>query len=242
MLTLGTLGFTAPMILTALAALPILWWLLRAVPPAPVLRRFPGIVLLLGLREKDPESQRTPWWLLLLRVGALAALILALAGPVLNPRTVSPGEGPLLVVLDASWASARDWPRRMERVGQAVSEARRTGRPVAVVSLTMPPPEGPVFRSGDYWQERLGSLAPQPYASPTSVPDWLGNLPAGVETLWLSDGLARDGRRALLDALEARGPVQVFEPDTPVLALMPAGFEGGAVTLSARRAGRDLPV
>ena len=240
MLTLGTLGFTAPMILTAIAALPILWWLLRAVPPAPVLRRFPGIVLLLGLREKDPESQRTPWWLLLLRVGALAALILALAGPVLNPRTVSPGEGPLLVVMDASWASARDWPRRMERVGQAVSEARRTGRPVAVVSLTTPPPEGPVFRSGDYWQERLGSLAPQPYAPPTSVPDWLGDLPAGVETLWLSDGLARDGRRALLDALQARGPVQVFEPDTPVMALMPAGFEGGAVTLSARRTGRDL--
>jgi hypothetical protein len=178
MLTLGTLGFTAPMILTALAALPVLWWLLRAVPPAPVLRRFPGIVLLLGLREKDPESQRTPWWLLLLRVGAVAALILALAGPVLNPRTVAPGEGPLLVLMDASWASARDWPRRVERVGQALSEARRTGRPVAVVSLTAPPAEGPVFRSADYWQDRVGALAPEPYAPPLALPGWLNDLPA----------------------------------------------------------------
>ena len=241
MLTLGTLGFTTPLILTALAALPILWWLLRAVPPAPVLRRFPGIALLLGLREKDPESQRTPWWLLLLRVGAVAALILALAGPVLNPRTVAPGDGPLLVLMDASWASARDWPRRTERVSQALSEARRTGRPVAVVSLTEPPADGPVFRSADYWQDRLGALSPAPYAPSAELPGWLGDLPQGVETLWLSDGLARDGRQTLLQDLQARGPVNVFEPEGPVLALMPAGFEGGAVTLTARRAGRDLP-
>lgn len=241
MLTIGTLGFTAPMILAALAALPILWWLLRAVPPAPVLRRFPGIALLLGLREKDPESQRTPWWLLLLRVGALAALILALAGPVLNPRQVTPGEGPLLVLMDASWASARDWPRRVERVSQALGEARRAGRPVAVVALTDPPAEGAVFRAADYWQERLPALAPQPFAPVAEAQGWLADLPAGLETLWISDGLARDGRQGVLAALRARGPVRVFEPDSPVLALMPPGFEGGAVTLTARRAARDLP-
>ena len=80
----AALGFTSPAILFALLALPILWWLLRAVPPAPVRRRFPGIALLLGLRDRDPESQRTPWWLLALRLTALAALIVALAGPVLN--------------------------------------------------------------------------------------------------------------------------------------------------------------
>ncbi|MDO9503680.1 BatA domain-containing protein, partial [Falsiroseomonas sp.] len=123
MLTLGALGFTAPAILTALIALPVLWWLLRAVPPAPVRRRFPGIALLLGLQERDPESQRTPWWLLALRITALAALILALAGPVLNPRQTGPGSGPLLVVMDASWASAPDWPRRIERVNEALAEA-----------------------------------------------------------------------------------------------------------------------
>ncbi|WP_209425556.1 DUF4159 domain-containing protein [Pararhodobacter sp. SW119] len=240
MLTFGALGFTTPLILIALLALPILWWLLRAVPPAPTLHRFPGIGLLLGLREKDPESQRTPWWLLALRIGALAALILALAGPVLNPRQVSPGSGPLLVVMDASWASARDWPRRIERLGQALAEARRTGRPVAVVPLTAPPVDALMFRSADYWQERVSTLAPEPFAPPRDLPVWLEDLPQGVETLWLSDGLARDGRQGLLQALQTRGPVSVFEPAGAVLALMPAGFEGGAVTLNARRAARDL--
>lgn len=239
MLTLGALGFTAPAILAALVALPVLWWLLRAVPPAPVRRRFPGIALLLGLRDRDPESQRTPWWLLALRVAALAALILALAGPVLNPRQTGPGSGPLLVVMDASWASAPDWPRRIERVHQALAEARRTGRPAAVALLSAPPGAELAFRGAEYWQERLPALAPQPFAPLSGLPDWLETLPERVDTLWLSDGLAHEGRAALYAALAERGPVTVFEPVRSVLALSAAQFEGGSVSLPLRRSPHD---
>jgi len=240
MLTLGALGFTAPAILTALIALPVLWWLLRAVPPAPVRRRFPGIALLLGLQERDPESQRTPWWLLALRITALAALILALAGPVLNPRQTGPGSGPLLVVMDASWASAPEWPRRIERAHQALAEARRTGRPAAVALLTAPPTDALAFRGAEYWQERLPSFAPQPFAPHPGLPDWVETLPAQVDTLWLSDGLAHEGRDALHAVLAARGPVSVFEPAGSVLALTPAQFDGGTVTLPLRRSPHDM--
>ena len=37
-MTLGPIAFTAPWLLAALIALPILWLLLRAIPPAPVKR------------------------------------------------------------------------------------------------------------------------------------------------------------------------------------------------------------
>ena len=39
MWSLGPVGFAAPALLLALIALPILWILLRAVPPAPIRRR-----------------------------------------------------------------------------------------------------------------------------------------------------------------------------------------------------------
>ena len=55
MLSLGALSFLAPWLLSALVVLPVLWWLLRAVPPAPARRLFPGVRLLLGL--KDPERR-----------------------------------------------------------------------------------------------------------------------------------------------------------------------------------------
>jgi len=240
MWTLGALGFTAPAILAALVALPVLWWLLRAVPPAPVRRRFPGVALLLGLREKDPESQRTPWWLLALRVGALAAVILALAGPVLNPRAQGAGSGPLLILLDGTWAEGRDWPRRIDRAQAAIDTARMAGRPVAVMTWTAAPAEGATFRDGTYWTERLSGLAPQPFAPPAGLPGWVEGLPQGTETLWISDGIAHPGRRPLLAALQAKGPVAVFQPDSPALALSAATL-AEALTVTARRDGPDLP-
>ena len=65
MTILGGIGFGAPWLLVALAALPILWLILRAVPPAPIRRRFPGVALLLGLQDDETVSDRTPWWLIL---------------------------------------------------------------------------------------------------------------------------------------------------------------------------------
>ncbi len=59
-MVIGPIGFTVPWLLIALAALPVLWWILRAVPPAPVRRMFPGVVLLLGLRDDDSVTDRTP--------------------------------------------------------------------------------------------------------------------------------------------------------------------------------------
>jgi hypothetical protein len=102
------IGFTAPWVLVALIALPVLWLILRAIPPAPIRRRFPGVVLLLGLSDEDTVTDRTPWWLLLLRMLAVAAVIVGLAGPVLNPQTREAGSGPLLILMDGSWASATD--------------------------------------------------------------------------------------------------------------------------------------
>ena len=61
MTILGGIGFTAPWLLLALFALPILWLILRAVPPAPIRRRFPGVALLLGLKDAETVSDRTPW-------------------------------------------------------------------------------------------------------------------------------------------------------------------------------------
>lgn len=110
MLILGPLGFIAPWVLTALIALPVLWLILRAMPPSPRLIAFPGVALLRGLVDRQPVARRTPWWLLLLRLAAVAALILAFAGPVWKPAPQDDADGPLLVVMDAGWAAAPTGP------------------------------------------------------------------------------------------------------------------------------------
>ncbi|MEL7027214.1 MAG: BatA domain-containing protein, partial [Pseudomonadota bacterium] len=133
---IGTIGFTAPWLLVGLIALPVLWFLLRAVPPAPIRRRFPGVALLLGLEDDEHQTDKTPWWLLLLRMIAVGLVIIGFAGPILNPEERRPGAGPLLVVVDGTWADAGDWTRRIERIDDLLTEAARDERTAAVVKLT----------------------------------------------------------------------------------------------------------
>src|SRR6056297_464510 len=234
---IGPIGFAAPWLLVALAALPILWLILRAVPPAPIRRRFPGVALLLGLRDDDSATDRTPWWLLLLRMLAVAAIIIGLAGPVLNPR--AEGEeartGPLLIMMDASWASGRDWPAQADLLESMLAEAGRAARPVALLRLSDPEP--PTFQAAESWRSRLTGLTPNPWAPAPETMVVAETLPEGdFETRWFSDGLAREGRGELLEALEARGPVTVHESPAPTFALRPAVIADGIVELTALRA------
>src|SRR5918997_5989118 len=113
MLDLGPLVFTQPWLLVARAALPALWLLLRITPPAPRKVAFPALLFLLGLRSSERTPARTPLWLLLLRLALAALLILALAGPVLNPAPGLGGRGPLVLAIDNGWAAARHWEDRL---------------------------------------------------------------------------------------------------------------------------------
>lgn len=94
MFQLGPLGFTAPALLGALAALPVIWWMLRALPPRPREMRFPAVALMRGLTDANPLARRTPIWLMLLRMLALALAILALAGPIWRPIPRVRARGP----------------------------------------------------------------------------------------------------------------------------------------------------
>ncbi|ARE38660.1 membrane protein, putative [Rhodovulum sp. P5] len=237
MWTLGPIGFTAPLLLWAAAALPLLWLILRAVPPAPIRRRFPGVALLLGLTDDETQTDKTPWWLLLLRMLAIATLIVAFAGPVLNPQDRQPGRGPLLVFMDGTWADARDWPRRIDRVEALLEEAGRDGRPVAVVQATALPEDGLPFQAAEAWAARVPGLKPAPWLpSVEVVSDWAEGLSGGFDTYWLSGGVDYPGRETILSAFEARGAVRVLETPRPVLALRPPVFEDGALRLTALRA------
>ena len=237
MLMLGPIGFATPWLLWGLLVVPLLWFLLRAVPPAPVIRRFPGIALLLGLRDHDAEADRTPWWLLVLRILAMAALILGFAGPVLHPEQKAAGTGPLLILTDGTWADARDWQGRSDRIARALDEAGRAGRPTVLVSLTDLPEGGLAFGAPDDVARTLPTLHPQPWEPDArAMATFAAGLAARFDTLWLSDGLSRDGRGALLAALQAHGSVRVWEGGREVLALGAGALSDAGLSLPVLRA------
>ncbi len=245
---IANLAFTTPILLFTLVLLPILWWLLRAVPPAPIKRRFPGIALLLGLKDDESQTDTTPWWLMLLRMLAVAGLIIGFAGPILNPDERQPGSGPLLIASDASWASARDWPGRINRMESLLAEAARDGRPVAILRLSDLPAGDLSFVAADALIPELAGLQPAAWTPPADVAETLETLTqsANFDTVWFSDGLYHPAREALTTLLQSKGTLGVIEAQRPVFALKPARFEGSDVGITAIRAtpdsARELPL
>ena len=225
MMALGPLGFAAPWLLAAGLALPLLWLLLRAVPPAPREVEFPGTALLLGLADPAPVTRYTPWWLLALRLLAVAAAIVAFAGPVWRPQpqAAGGGDGPLLILVDAGWAAAPGWAEAQARARAALDRAQAQGRPVALwlADGQGGRGQGPVFGTATDAAATLRAAAPQPWQTryPADPAAMLADAPAQFQTLWIADGLDHPGRAPLLAALGARGRVTVAVPSRPVHSL-----------------------
>tara|TARA_R110002096_G_scaffold414611_1_gene615794 strand:+ start:26452 stop:29163 length:2712 start_codon:yes stop_codon:yes gene_type:complete len=222
------IGFLSPMLLLGLLSLPILYWLLRATPPAPIIRAFPAVGLLLGLKSDENTPDRTPWWLLLLRLIAVAAVIIGFAGPILNPTERVKGTGPLLIVMDASWASAQSWEARRAKVIEILRQAVQDNRPVALQKLSDAPRGEIAFQSGNALLSDAQVITPNAWK-----PDYLSWADAIKDTdvgqvVWLSDGLNDPNRDAFLTALGDADLTVVDGLNEPI-AVRPVTFEQGAL-------------
>ena len=243
MLSLGAFAFLQPWLLLALGSLPLLWWLLRVTPPAPKRISFPPLRLLLGLQPREETPARTPLWLILLRVAAAALIILGLARPVLNPGAELTGSGPVLLVVDNGWASARNWQDREQLLTSLLQQAERAERRVALLPTAAAESDsgGVALTSAGEALQRLQELQPRPWPNDrAAVAAALENFApeAATETIWLSDGLADGGEAPLLAALRGLGSVAVYGEEAsglPHLILPPQG-EGLELQANIRRA------
>ncbi|CVI61216.1 MULTISPECIES: DUF4159 domain-containing protein [Agrobacterium] len=170
--------FTSPYILFGLLALPAIWWLLRLTPPRPKAEVFPPLKILATVLKREETPSKSPWWLTLLRMALAAAVIFALADPVVNPRNNSiAGSGPLVLVVDNSWASAPDWERRVATAEALIGDAERADRPVSI-SLTADAEHDAVPGTAGVALEKLAAAKPKPL-----VPDRVRTAEAITEAL-----------------------------------------------------------
>ena len=230
------LSFASPLLLTGLLALPVLWLVLRAVPPAAVRRRFPGVALLIGLEDKQRQADRTPLWLLILRCLIAASLIFAAAEPRWLPQGVErSSDASLLVIIDNSWAAAPDWELRTERAASEITQAGREGRQVALIATGTPEAEI-VFGPWSDALARLEVLEPVPWlGSAEESRSWIATLARRVDALWISDGLDGDWREGVLKGLRAVADVRVLEKPSPVYLLDDLTVEDGLLSIAAKR-------
>lgn len=242
--SLAALAFSTPAVLAALAALPVLWWLLRVTPPRPRRLPFPPLSIVLDLIPERQTPARTPPWLLMLRLAIAALAILAVAGPVWQPDATpeDSGKGPLLILIDNDAAAAHDWQSRIDLAAARVEAAARQGRSVAIVAMAdkveaaalVPPAEA---------QERLRAIKPQPHmgTSDARLPAILAFLreqpQAGI--VWIAAGAALkdtpSAPQALRSALQGRSLTVYRAAGPAIVAVADAANRGDGLVATLRR-------
>jgi hypothetical protein len=219
--------FATPALLLALAALPLLWWLLRVTPPAPRMQDFPAIRLLAGLKAREETAARTPPWVLILRMIAAALLIVGLAGPVLDAAGALPGgSGTLLLVMDDGWAAAPDWAARERAAGAVLDRAERAGRRVSLLTTVRTemdaPPQATPATPAPELRPLLAALRPKPWPPNRTEAAQAARASGATASVWIADGVGAAGDAALGASLTALGPVETLRPETVKAWLMRA--------------------
>jgi hypothetical protein len=237
------LGFAQPLVLLGLLSLPVLWWLLRLVPPQPTRIDFPPTRLLFDINPQEETPRRTPWWLTLLRLALATLVILAAAGPLWNPAAdVARSTSPLALLVDDGFPAAGTWDARVRAADDLINRAESDGRGVALVPLSETSREIG-FETPGAARVRLQQIKPKPYAVQRS--DALPSLTRfygannDVDTVWLSDGVDAGGGTDFVAALArviGTRPLTVIEGGlAPSLALAGAENTAGALTVKVLR-------
>lgn len=237
------IGFTAPLVLSALLLLPVIWWLLRLTPPRPRLVAFPPTRLLFDIEKREETPEKSPWWLTLLRLLLAAALIIALAGPVWRPAADTiPGRGPLWLLVDNGWSSAKGWQSAQALAEELLETAGRRGATVLFAATADGGGQPLAPQSATEARDRLRALTPR--AWPTQRAALITGLrKAAAEeapgaVIWLSDDLADAGSDAFLKdlgAISGDAAVTVYGGLDIPLALAGARNDADALTVAVLR-------
>ena len=248
-MSFGGLAFLNPALLAGLVALPLIWWLLRAVPPAPKRVAFPATRILVGLENREKQTDRTPWWLTLIRLLAAAALIFALAEPVLNPerKVQLAGSGPIAIIVDNGWTSSARWGDRRAELDRRITEAEAAGRSVVIVpTASITNPQAPRIEAPAQARSTAAALEPQPFAPDRARAAELAatalTSASGASVVWLTDGIDHDGGAykfaEQLIALARGGTAVAVEggAGTEALGIVAGLGQGGRLEASILRA------
>lgn len=238
---LGPFLFMAPLALLGLIALPIIWYVLRATPPSPKQEALPSLKLLDDVEPREETPARTPWWILLLRLGAAALAILGLSLPIYAPgaETGTEASSSVLVVIDDGWTSAQRWGEIRSAAASALdSEARDTAAHIlltAPVSLPLDPAER-LDRTA--FEARVRSLQPQAWA--VDRDDALDRLTtSGLRPdriLWITDGLSPSTATPFARALTEIAPLSIYAaPARGPMALSGLTSDAQGVSITAQR-------
>ena len=221
-LSVGGVSFASPWMLLGLGSLPLLWWLMRSIPPRPREEDFPAIRFLFDLESDEQEVSTMPLWQRMIYLTAAASAVTALADPVIDPPALITHDNTVMLVIDNGWSASFSQEQRDRGIEKILNDAVAGGNQVILLPAAPAPEQHPdagqlldAAYARTVWQE-IAAPNPWPvdYSALIDHLDNAANIPGDgtMSVIWLNDGLGDDSATELADRLRTIGNVKILTP------------------------------
>jgi hypothetical protein len=218
----GPLTFLSPWILAGLALLPVLYYLLQITPPAPKRIFFPATRFLAGLTPETTTSDKTPWWILLLRMMIVALVLLALSQPVLNPQSGLSGNHNVRIIMDNGWEAQQSWTLQQRKAREIIGKIDgQDSREIFILTTApeagkdKPASHGPL--SAAQALTIIKAITPQPWPADYEAAQSLIEDDGKMNNFWLASGMMEGHSsrtsETLMKFLNKNGTLEIFQPE-----------------------------
>lgn len=159
------ISFTNPLALIGLLSLPAVWFVIKLTPPRARTISFSSLFIIEKLKSSKKSSQKTPIWLLLLRMLIILILVLTLSDPYINLSKTFKSNSNTIIIVDDGWSSASNWGSYQKNAKNIIKEIKNNNKGVYIISSTLVNKKQPNLSLMSYKEANvfIDNLQPNPW-------------------------------------------------------------------------------
>ena len=162
---INIIGFSNYYALLGLALTPVIWIIVKSLPPVPKSFNFSSFFLLEKIDHDNSKNKKTPLWLVLFRTFLFILIVFFFSKPFLKNENSITGEKyeKYIIVADIGWSIAKDWDKFKEIVLAIGKEAEKNKKKIVFFhSKLVSYKEARIFNTSDYLNNYLENISPLP--------------------------------------------------------------------------------
>ena len=164
---INTLAFTNYYALLGLLALPLIFLIIKSLPPSPKKMFFSSFYLINKLEKTSVTKNNIPFWLLIYRIILITLIVLFFSKPYLNSTAKTSDADAIksyVIIADIGWSMSKEWEKFKKIVNAISNEAEKKNKEIIFYHSNSQKYEQPkVFKLSKNVNQYLKKISPSPW-------------------------------------------------------------------------------
>ena len=165
--TINNLAFSNHLALIGLFALPLVFYIIKLLPPAPKKMFFSSFYLIKSMEKVSVTKKNVPIWLLIYRIILITLIILFFSAPylnIMNKKNTSNTIKNYVIIADIGWSMSKEWDKFKKIVSEISVEAEKKNKKIIFYHSNSKNNMSPkIFTSSKSINQYLKKINPVPW-------------------------------------------------------------------------------